>query len=125
MAVRAEGREIQLHLRPPDLGQLAIRVVVHDGVLQAHIAADRPEAARLLEQSLGHLQDILAERGYELGSVDVEAGGPEAGGAGSGAAGDPGGDRRGRERADGPQEPAGTPAPVAAPVHGGDVDLLA
>jgi hypothetical protein len=124
MSIREEGREIQISLRPAELGSLTIRVVMQDGVLQAHIAADRPEAARLLEQSLAHLEDTLADRGYELGGVDVNAGGPDAREAGYRAqdAHDHG---HGHGRRDHDHADVVGAATAAVVAHDGDIDLLA
>jgi flagellar hook-length control protein FliK len=128
VAVREEGREIQIHLRPAELGNMTIRVTMLDGVLQAHIAADRPESARLLEQSLSHLQDMLADRGYEMGSLDVNTGGPDARETGASAQNTPDHERtRGRghdHHNHGDLVGAGS-APEAVVVHDGDVNVLA
>ena len=75
MAVREGGKELLVNLRPPDLGHLTIRVTMTEGVLQAQIMADRPEAAKLLQQSLGHLDSALGDLGYSLGNLDVAYGG--------------------------------------------------
>ena len=75
MAVREGGRELVLNLRPADLGHLTIRVTMNDGVLQAQIIADRPEAARMLQQSLGQLGTALGDLGYSLDNLDVAYGG--------------------------------------------------
>jgi flagellar hook-length control protein FliK len=75
MAVREGGRELVVTLRPAELGHLTIRVTVQDGVLQAQILADRPEAARMLQQSLGHLGSALGDLGYSLENLDVAYGG--------------------------------------------------
>jgi len=50
---------------------LTIRVTMTDGVMQASIIADRPEAARMLQQSLGHLDTALSDLGYSLDNLDV------------------------------------------------------
>ena len=71
VALREGGREVMLSMRPPELGHVVVRMVMHDGVLQAHIVADRPEAARMLEQALPHLQDALSDRGLSLTGMDV------------------------------------------------------
>ena len=71
MAVREGGRELLVNLRPPDLGHLTIRVTMTDGVLQAQIIADRPEAARMLQQSLAQLDSALTDLGYSLDGLDV------------------------------------------------------
>jgi flagellar hook-length control protein FliK len=130
VAVREEGREIQITLRPAELGTMTIRVTMQDGVLQAHIMADRPESARLLEQSLRHLEDMLADRGYEMGSVDVNSGGQDARQAAQSAhdAHDHDHDHdhgHGRDHNDNDVHVDAGSAPAAVVVHDGDVNLLA
>ncbi len=71
MAVREGGRELVLNLRPADLGHLTIRVTMNDGIMQAQIIADRPEAARMLQQSMAHLGSALGDLGYSLDNLDV------------------------------------------------------
>lgn len=71
VSLREGGREVMLSMRPPELGHVVVRMVMHDGVLQAHVIADRPEAARMLEQALPHLGEALAERGYTLEGMDI------------------------------------------------------
>jgi chemotaxis protein MotD len=78
MAVREGGRELLVNLRPPDLGQLTIRVTMTDGVLHAQIMADRPEAARMLQQSLPQLDSALTDLGYSLDGLEVSYGGQDA-----------------------------------------------
>ena len=77
MAVREGGRELVVNLRPAELGHLTIRVTMADGVLQAHIIADRPEAARMLQQSLGQLDTALGDLGYSLDTLDIAYGGQD------------------------------------------------
>lgn len=77
MAVREGGRELLVNLRPPELGHVTIRVTMSDGVLQAQIVADRPEAARMLQQSLTHLGSALGDLGYSLENLDVAYGGQD------------------------------------------------
>ena len=87
MAVREGGRELLVNLRPKELGQLTIRVTMTDGVLHAQITADRPEAARMLQQSLGQLDTALTDLGYSLDGLDVSFGGRDAQDARSSSAG--------------------------------------
>lgn len=77
MAVREGGRELVVQLRPADLGHLTIRVTMNDGIMQAQIIADRPEAARMLQQSLSHLDSALGDLGYSLDNLDVAYQGQE------------------------------------------------
>ena len=108
MAVREGGRELLVNLRPPDLGQLTIRVTMTDGVLHAQIMADRPEAARMLQQSLSQLDTALTDLGYSLDGLDVSYGGQDARDARSST---PGTDALGRTEADDDSE---TAAPAVA-----------
>jgi chemotaxis protein MotD len=77
MAVREGGRELVVNLRPADMGHLTIRVTMTDGVMQAQIIAERPEAARMLQQSLGHLDTALGDLGYSLDNLDIAYGGED------------------------------------------------
>lgn len=77
MAVREGGRELVVNLRPPELGHLTVRVTMIDGSLTAHITADRPDAARLLQQSLQQLGAVLGDLGYNLDGLDVTYGGQD------------------------------------------------
>ena len=124
MAVREGGRELVVNLRPAELGQLTIRVTITDGVLQAQIIADRPEAARMLQQSMGHLDDALGDLGYSLDNLDIAYGGQDSRDAQASSA-----------RADAPirgevLEPDGSPAvggtnPSAASGSPAGIDILA
>jgi flagellar hook-length control protein FliK len=123
MAVREGGKELLVNLRPPDLGHLTIRVTMTEGVMQAQITADRPEAAKLLQQSLGNLDSALGDLGYALGNLDVSyGGGRDAQASSHGSAGRDGGSP------DTGDEPA-VAAPLTTTTTGsGDVpglDLLA
>ena len=88
MAVREGGRELVVNLRPAELGHLTVRVAMVDGVLTAHIAAERPEAARLLQQTLPQLDGVLQSLGFSVDSVDVSYAGQQ-GQAGHDAPGAP------------------------------------
>lgn len=126
MAVREGGRELVLNLRPPELGHLTIRVTMTEGVLHAQIVADRPEAARLLQQSLAQLDASLGDLGWSLDSLDVALGGGEdprdafAASRGHDA-------RAGGEVGDADSAPAAVvdPSTPAAGATAGRLDLLA
>jgi flagellar hook-length control protein FliK len=124
MAVREGGRELLVNLRPPDLGQLTIRVTMTDGVLHAQIMADRPEAARMLQQSLAQLGTALTDLGYSLDGLDVSYGGQDAQDARSSSRGT---EASARTEADDDIE-AAAPAvtsPTTAGTHSSRLDLLA
>ena len=71
MSINQGGKEILLDMRPPELGHVVIRMVMHDGVLQAQIVADKPEAARMLEQAMPHLSEALQAQGFDLAGMDI------------------------------------------------------
>jgi flagellar hook-length control protein FliK len=77
MAVREGGRELVVNMRPAELGHVTVRVTMVDGVLTAQIAADRPEAARLLQQSLPQLGAVLQDLGYSVDGLDVSYAGQQ------------------------------------------------
>ena len=122
MAIREGGKELLVNLRPPDLGHLTIRVTMTDGVMQAQITADRPEAAKLLQQSLGNLGSALGDLGYAMGNLDVAyQGGRDAQASSQGSA---------APRARRPPTPASRRRPAADHHHRGPgdtpgLDLLA
>jgi hypothetical protein len=125
MAVREGGRELLISLRPPELGHLTIRVTMVDGALQAQILADRPEAARLLQQSLAHLDSSLGDLGYSLDSLDVAFTGRDPRDAHGSARGHDATAGAEPDAAGGTTPPAAVPStPVAAGTPGG-LDLLA
>ncbi len=122
MSVGQGGKEIVLSMRPPELGHVVIRMVMNDGVLQAQIIADKPEAAKMLQQAMPHLTDALESQGYDLAGMDI-AHHQEA--REQFAAGD---QRRGTAHGDGRGEAAsGTssvaPVATAAPRADGSVPL--
>jgi flagellar hook-length control protein FliK len=124
MAVREGGRELLVNLRPPDLGQQTIRVTMTDGVLHAQIMADRPEAARMLQQSLAQLGTALTDLGYSLDGLDVSYGGQDAQDARSSSRGT---EASARTEADDDIE-AAAPAvttPTTAGTHSSRLDPLA
>lgn len=124
MAVREGGRELLLNLRPPELGHVTIRVTMSDGVLQAQIVADRPEAARMLQQSLTHLGAALGDLGYSLENLDVAYGGQDPRDA-TPSQGDAGAQVRGEVlEADGTPAVATVPSTAAAG-SSARLDLLA
>ena len=124
MAVREGGRELLITLRPPELGHLTIRVTMIDGVLQAQIVADRPEAARLLQQSLSHLDSSLGDLGYSLDSLDVAYSGHDPRDAHGSTRGQDAAARDGSGDAGGTTPPA-TPSTLVAAGAPGGLDLLA
>jgi flagellar hook-length control protein FliK len=62
--------QARLQLHPAELGGVTIQLRVTAAGLQAHIAADRPEALPLLQQAGDELRKSLADRGVEVNHLD-------------------------------------------------------
>jgi flagellar hook-length control protein FliK len=61
----------RLNLKPVELGGIEIRLVASSAGVTAHVVADSPEAARLLQQAGDDLRRSLADNNVELLSLDV------------------------------------------------------
>jgi hypothetical protein len=70
-----DGGKMRVHLDPPELGRLDIRMVVEKGaVLQLSIAAERPEVLMMLNKHVPELRQALTQQGLDLSSTDVQTG---------------------------------------------------
>ncbi len=69
--------EMRLQLKPPDLGEIAIRVSRQDGRLSVRFAAE-VSAQELLRACLGELQQRLPQADFSLTRSDLGAAGPGA-----------------------------------------------
>jgi flagellar hook-length control protein FliK len=61
----------RLNLKPVELGGIEIRLVASSAGVTAHVVADSPEAARLLQRAGDDLRRSLADNNVELLSLDV------------------------------------------------------
>ncbi|AJA45886.1 flagellar hook-length control protein FliK [Frischella perrara] len=64
-----EQAEIRLH--PEELGSLQIKLSMHDGKMQLHMAAAVGVVKGILESALPYLRTYLAEQGIELQQTEV------------------------------------------------------
>ena len=66
------GVEANLRLKPPDLGPVRVELMVQNNhTLTAHFIAERPETARLLDQSMRHFRDAMLRNGLSVEQVVV------------------------------------------------------
>lgn len=73
MQLTGDGGEVRMHLDPPELGQLDLRMVVEQGnKLSLTIAAEREDLQQLLEQHLDQLKQTLQQAGLEVTSAHVQ-----------------------------------------------------
>ena len=103
-------KEARIRLHPEDLGPLDVKVSVKQDHVDVTFIAQHPQAVHAVQQTLGHLDTLLAHHGLSLGHAEVGQGGrgneSGQGASSSGAAG---------STADDAQESGGIAA-VAAPV---------
>jgi hypothetical protein len=65
--------ELRLQLRPPELGQIELRVELRHGVLSATLHADNPQAVELMRNGLGELRSRLEAEGVRAGALTVDS----------------------------------------------------
>jgi len=97
-----QTQSAELHLNPPDLGPVEIRVTLHNDQASVTFTAQHPFTREALEAALPRLRDMMGEANVNLVSVDVgqrdpgePRGGPGrqpqwTGGPQDGPGGDPG-----------------------------------
>ncbi len=70
-AVRQNLQEAEIRLNPPSLGQVDVRIVMHND--QANLMFSSPHSAvrDAIEASMARLRDMLADSGFSLVNVDV------------------------------------------------------
>lgn len=65
------GGEIHLRLKPENLGEIHLKVVTQGTNVGLHIQASDEKAKTILQESLSHLKDSLAQQSLTLGTVDL------------------------------------------------------
>lgn len=66
------GERMQIHLRPPELGNLQIDVSMRDGMLSARLEAQSPATHQLLVDNLPQLKDSLTQQGLQVDRLEVD-----------------------------------------------------
>jgi len=101
------GHQLQLQLRPHDLGTVNVTVDVSHGEVTIHLHAADDAARDLLRDHLPDLRHQLEEQGLRAGTLEVGTGGPDA--------------QQWRAR-DGQTSPGGTRAPATGSGTAGQTD---
>jgi hypothetical protein len=65
--------ELRLQLRPPELGQIELRVEMRHGVLHAALQADNPQAVEIMRNGLNELRSRLEAEGVRAGTLTVDS----------------------------------------------------
>lgn len=67
-----ERTTLNVHLNPPKLGMVQIKVEVQGDQMRLLFSADRPEAASVLQEARHELQALVNSQGYALVQCEVE-----------------------------------------------------
>lgn len=68
-------KEARIRLHPEDLGPLDVKVSVKQDHVDVTFIAQHPQAVHAVQQTLGHLDTLLAHHGLSLGHAEVGQGG--------------------------------------------------
>lgn len=62
---------LTIHLQPPELGTVAVRMALNDGNIELQLEVGRADTARLLQRDRDRMSDILRGAGYNVDAVSV------------------------------------------------------
>lgn len=71
MANKGGIKNLTLQLTPDELGKVMLKVESRNGVVNAYLRVEKPEAAAQLANNLGQLRENLKAQGIELGELDI------------------------------------------------------
>jgi hypothetical protein len=69
--VGAGSRDVVMHLRPPELGDVTIRVAVSGHEVSAWFASPQPQVQNAISAAIGQLQTDLGNAGFSLSGAWV------------------------------------------------------
>ena len=64
-------QQAEIHLDPPELGSLTVKVTIDSDVASVSFVAASPQVKDLLEGQVQRLREMMAQQGVELAEVDV------------------------------------------------------
>jgi flagellar hook-length control protein FliK len=79
VALSPNHREAMIHLRPPELGRISIRLNVEDGRASAVVRAESVEALDVLSRHLPELRASLEQQNLTADEIDLGLGFEESG----------------------------------------------
>lgn len=129
----AGGSQVQLSLKPRELGDVTVQMQVRDGIVAATVLVDRAETARTMQSSIEDLRRSLEQQGLSIQEFSVDVRGESgAGGANARAAAEQRSNTTGASSGSTLAGAAGVmpgfsgdDAVAAEDVHDGDVSVLA
>ncbi len=75
----AGGSEVQLQLRPRELGEVTVQMNVRHGMVAATVVVDRADTGKLLQTNLDDLRRSLESQGLDVQQFNVDVRGGNAG----------------------------------------------
>lgn len=72
--IKQDVQEAKIHLDPPELGSLEIKLQVQSQETKVQIHASQPQVREALEQQAFRLREALAQEGMSLSGFDVSSG---------------------------------------------------
>lgn len=72
--IKQDVQEAKIHLDPPELGSLEIKLQVQNQETKIQIHASQPQVRDVLEQQAFRLREALAQEGMNLSGFDVSSG---------------------------------------------------
>jgi hypothetical protein len=75
-SIQQGQRETVFQLRPEHLGWMHLRVIVEDQGVTTHIRVEEEATRRMIEASMPHLRQALADQGLRVDRIEVETGPP-------------------------------------------------
>jgi flagellar hook-length control protein FliK len=73
----AGGSEVQLQLRPRELGEVTVQLSLRDGLVAAAVLVDRAETGRLMTDNLSELRRSLEQQGLSIDNLAVNVRGEQ------------------------------------------------
>ena len=74
MALGQDNSELEVQIRPKDLGKLILKVAIEDGVFIGKIYTSNEEVRDFLQNNMEELRTILKDQGFIFTSLDVDLG---------------------------------------------------
>lgn len=66
--------EMEVLLKPPELGKMVIKVAIEDGTLQVRITVNSNAVKDFLQSHVQELKAMLVQKGYSFANIDVNIG---------------------------------------------------
>ncbi|MCL2572966.1 MAG: flagellar hook-length control protein FliK [Defluviitaleaceae bacterium] len=69
--VRGDMAEIRIQLKPDNLGEVALRIATHNGIVVAQFVAESQRVKEIIEAGFSQLRDTLEQQGINIAEIEV------------------------------------------------------